>query len=107
MMDKQVLAPVLGRDEAESLVVVEPFDGSFHAHCALSPLEDSGVCRSRPPMYMAATTMMQLSLQVPACMSETTRIERFLSIRDRLATDTSRLARTQITQISQNGKRNE
>jgi hypothetical protein len=56
---------------------------------------------------MAATTMMQLSLQVPACMSETTRIERFLSIRDRLATDTSRLARTQITQISQNGKRNE
>src|SRR5688500_11339134 len=34
VVDEQVLASVLGRDEAEALVVVEPLDGALRAHCA-------------------------------------------------------------------------
>jgi hypothetical protein len=35
-MDEAVLGAVLRRDEAETLVSVEPLDGSFHAH-AMTP----------------------------------------------------------------------
>src|SRR5262249_36613745 len=43
VMHEQILTSVLGRDEAEALVIVEPLHGSFHRHSVLA-LEIRGLC---------------------------------------------------------------
>jgi hypothetical protein len=41
MVDKQILRPILRRDETESLLIVEPFDGAGLSHVAFSSRRSS------------------------------------------------------------------